>query len=239
MSDGNEPDPQSSAVATRPESDVRVSVRFDPERHCGAKLRSGGRCRKTKGWGVPGRNGLGPCKLHGGMNGVANLKHGLYSRIRSPRLQSLMDQQDESGQDVLDLRPEAKLLRALTVDYIDRFEARDRALQLWHNTAGGGIEGLIESVANGEQGALADLVRTLRAALEDRPPQLPDLTAAGALVEKIGRTVERIEKLQSSRGVTVAQLKFIFQAQTNILSKHIDDKTMERILADFRRISWT
>lgn len=103
-------------------------------KYCGAKTRSGGKCKRPAGWGTE-HPGDGRCKLHGGASprGVAspNFKTGLYSRYLPDAIQQKV--QTFLDADPLELISEMALLRALLAEYVGRFDgiaptARDIAL---------------------------------------------------------------------------------------------------------------
>lgn len=97
---------------------------------CGAATRSGGTCQKPAGWGTQ-HVGEGKCKLHGGATPV---KHGLNSRyaaVRRPRIRELIES-FQTDSDPENLLPEVQLLRALILDYIERYDENTEALLAWH-----------------------------------------------------------------------------------------------------------
>jgi hypothetical protein len=102
---------------------------------CGAKKRSGGLCTQIAGWGTD-HAGEGRCKLHGGSSPI---KHGRYSTIKRPRLKEILESL-ESDPDPLDLSPELRLLRALILDYIERYDEQTDALIAWHASFSTGFE---------------------------------------------------------------------------------------------------
>jgi hypothetical protein len=97
---------------------------------CGANTKSKQPCQRPAGWGT-NHVGEGRCKLHGG---ATPIKHGLrsrYSAIRRPRIKELLESfQEEENQE--DLLPEVQLLRALILDYIERYDENTEALLGWH-----------------------------------------------------------------------------------------------------------
>jgi hypothetical protein len=102
----------------------------DTSKKCGAKTRNGGRCEKSAGWGTL-HVGQGKCKLHGGATPV---KHGLRSRydhINRPRIKALL-QAFEADDDPRNLQPEVNLLRALILDYVERYDEHTEGLLAWH-----------------------------------------------------------------------------------------------------------
>jgi hypothetical protein len=85
---------------------------------CGAKTRAGSPCRRPAGHGTS-HPGQGRCKLHGGKSPVT---HGRYSVIRRPSVQQRIDELKAADAEPLDLLEELHLLRALTIDFIERYD---------------------------------------------------------------------------------------------------------------------
>ena len=91
---------------------------------CGRKKKQGpGHCARPAGWGTD-HPGEGPCKLHGGKTPV---KTGCYSKIQRKRLRELIEE-FLNDPDPFNLLPEVALLRALVLDYIERYDERDLAI---------------------------------------------------------------------------------------------------------------
>jgi len=104
---------------------------------CGAKNRYGEPCQHEAGWGTD-HVGTGKCKLHGG-NAGRPVEHGLYSAryasLKETRIKELYEG-FQSDDEPLNLLPEANLLRALIIDYIERYEEYTDALIAWHSSFG-------------------------------------------------------------------------------------------------------
>ena len=132
----------------------------------------GGPCARSAGWGTD-HPGSGPCKSHGGKTPI---KHGRYSKIERPRIKELIDQ-FSNDPDPYNLLPEVVLLRALIVDFVERYDKYAEALIAWH-------ESFI-----GED-----------APFTPKPVQIVDILSAAKFIGQIGQLVERIEK-QKQEGV--------------------------------------
>lgn len=90
----------------------------------------GSTCRKTAGWGTD-HKGQGVCRLHGGSTPI---KHGLRSRyaaITRPRIRALLES-FEGDTEPENLLPEVHLLRALILDFVERYDTQTEALLAWH-----------------------------------------------------------------------------------------------------------
>ncbi|MEL6705522.1 MAG: HGGxSTG domain-containing protein [Bacteroidota bacterium] len=96
---------------------------------CGAKTRSGGRCRKTAGWGTD-HPGTGKCRLHGG---ASPIKHGRYSSVKRELIRRLIEQHADDP-DPLDVLPEIAAARALFQDFVERYDEWREAFLAWHES---------------------------------------------------------------------------------------------------------
>lgn len=179
----------------------------DPAKLCGAKLRKKDRtCRQPAGYKTP-HVGEGRCWLHGGLTPV---KHGRYSKIKGGRIRTLLDELKEHDQNVMDLEPEAQMLRAMLIDYIERYEEINDALLDWHKEY---------QKANKS------------APLPHRPLELHD---AQNLVEGISRVVERIHKITSSGAIQLDAFRHLMSQMGAIVAQHVnDDDALQRIEADW------
>src|SRR5688572_14793523 len=130
--------------------------------NCGAKTRAGHGCKLVAGFKTD-HLGQGRCKFHGG---ASLIKHGRYSTITRPRIQALLEQFAADGSDPLDLIDELRLLRALTVDYIERYDAFTDALVAWNKSYQSGSPTV-------------------------KPVQVVDISEATNFLERISRVVER------------------------------------------------
>jgi hypothetical protein len=177
---------------------------------CDARTRAGGHCRKRAGWGT-GHVGEGRCRLHGG---ATPIKHGRYSTITRPRIRELLDQYEDDPAP-LDLLPEAKLLRALLTDWVERYDEFTDALLAWHDSFRG-------------EGA------------SPKPRQTLDITTAAGLADKVGAMVDRIERHKREGGITLETLDRVLQQLgvevVNALAEEVPDGVARAaILANIER----
>ncbi len=87
----------------------------DTKPKCGAKTRSGGKCRKPAGHRTD-HPGQGRCHLHGGLTPI---RHGRYSSVQRRSVRELVAK-FEADPNPLDTLPELALARALLADYLER-----------------------------------------------------------------------------------------------------------------------
>ncbi|HSR53819.1 MAG TPA: hypothetical protein VLV83_23580 [Acidobacteriota bacterium] len=98
------------------------------QRTCDARTRSGGRCKKSAGWGTE-HVGQGRCRLHGGSTPI---KNGLYSTIKNERIRELMEEMKDAPWKGLE--EDVRLCRALIRDFVERYEEYMEALVAWHES---------------------------------------------------------------------------------------------------------
>jgi hypothetical protein len=107
---------------------------------------------------------------------------------------------------VLDLEPEALLLRALTAEYIDNYEEFKDQLAAWY--------------ADSET--------------KVKPRRIMDLSDAAGLIESISRIVERIHKIQSEGAISLLTFKRVTEQMGLIVARHVkDDAVIQRIDQDW------
>ena len=149
---------------------------------CGALLTSGAvdaqglrkRCRNRAGYGTP-HPGQGRCKRHGGCGSPAAVKTGLYSKLTHVRIRNILDEIEANDKNLMDLMPEANLLRSMTIDYVNRFEEFNEALMAWY----------------------------LDKESKQRPRRVMDIQDAAHLVESISRVVHRMHQIQSEGAISL------------------------------------
>ena len=180
---------------------------------CGAQCRKrpGIYCQHRAGYRTP-HVGEGRCYLHGGLTPI---KSGRYSRITHSRLRHLMDQMAESDAQVLDLEPEAQLLRAMVIDYINRYEQFVDELHLW-------------------------AVATQKARGKGAPPpklEILSLFDAKDLVEGVSRVVEKIHKITREGSLTLETFRRVMEQMGLVVATHVSDPdTLRAIQRDWSSV---
>lgn len=222
---------------------------------CGARKRGegkdegGGRCRMPAGHRTD-HPGEGRCWLHGGRSQKI---HGRYSSIESPRIKELLEEQ-ENDPDPSNLLPEVKLLRALAVDYINRYEDFVDATQTWHNRHTEKYLAALEKWRREVSQALAEQGETISAVYEveiEPPPdpknfteamprRVPDITQVAQLVDRISATVERMEKISQQDYITIEVLEHVLNVLGDELTKAaveevVDANIRARFVKNFER----
>jgi hypothetical protein len=163
---------------------------------CGSPKKQGpGTCTQKAGWGTD-HEGQGKCKLHGGKTPI---RSGRYSTITRPRIAELLDQ-FRADPDPLNLLEEVLLLRALIVDYSNRYDEMQEALIAWHASFSEGYQKACREAA--ERGDPdPDPVDHVT-----KPRQIIDILEVGKFVVAVGTLTERIQKQRDNGMITMATL---------------------------------
>jgi hypothetical protein len=196
---------------------VRPSTRADRATlpKCGAKNRAGKPCGNAAGYKTD-HIGSGKCFLHGGIGQQA--KHRYATLNASPRLKELLDLH-AADTDPYNLLPELNLFRAMCADYIERHHSLTAALTAWHASYSSGYDQEValwrERLAQWTE--LKDLGEEgepprppIPEAFEAKPRQLPDILAVSGYLDKIGAMVERIQKRESEKHMTLSDVRRVF-----------------------------
>lgn len=253
----------SSASLTASGGDREIPTAFvgklEPNYYCrGWNAKRAKYCRHRAGHGTE-HVGVGRCKGHGG-GSDDRIIHGQDRRYTFPttkRIAALVEQ-FENDPAPLNLLPELALLRAIVVDFIERYDVITAALIAWHAE---------RSITREQQDALyaalnefEELVRssdevtdtqreTLTLAREavrelgddrDRPRHILDLADASRLVDRVGTMVKRIEDIRAQNAVSLPQLKrFLFALDRVITARVPDDTQRAAITRDILAIQIT
>jgi len=188
------------------------------------------------------------------------VKHGRYSSITRPRIKELIERFN-ADPDPLNLQPEVVLLRALLTDFVERYDELTDAVLAWHASFSDGYAGMMKSygklytawrekmTAILERGGWQDLEA------EDlpvpptppdplgspgKPRQMLDVSAASSLVDRVGRMVERVEKLKSEGSITLETLnrvleQFGVEVVQAAMEEVADDASRARLLRNVER----
>ena len=124
-------------------------------------------------------------------------KHGRYSMIQHEGLKEKLGQLEALEADVMDLAPEVQLLRALVIDYVERYQSFSEALIAWHADQSGKTS---------------------------KPRKVMDITDAGNLIEKISRTVHRIHQIHSTGSITLDTFKRVVESMGIVVASYVREK---------------
>lgn len=190
---------------------MHLTIHTDPhapvDNRCGATTRAGGSCKNPMGFKTD-HFGQGRCYLHGGVSG--RVTHGRYSKIKRPRIAELV-KAFEADPDPTNLLSDLALLRALTMDFIERYDETTEALLAWHSSFG-------------------------RQDRPQKPQQVMDLADAGGLLDKVGKMVDRIEKQATDVTQHPEFWRITREMGRHVIANVPDDEARQRILAGWRSI---
>lgn len=173
---------------------------------CGATTRAGGSCGQRAGARTD-HEGQGRCFLHGGASPIL---HGRYSKITRPRIAGILKALEDDP-NPLDLLPDLRLLRALLIDFVDRYEEFSEALLAWHSSFGKG---------DGPQ----------------KPRKILDITAAKGLIAEVGAMVERIEKQTDNLAQNPEFQRVYWEMSKHVTANVTDAAVLRRIREGWQSI---
>jgi len=132
---------------------------------------------------------------------------GRYSGIKYKTVKEEMIRQSELEQDIMDLAPEVHLLRSLVVDFINRYRRFAKALLAWYRDAG-----------------------------NTKPRRIMDISDAADLIDKVGKVIERMHKIQTTGSISLDTFKRVTEQMGIIVAKEVskhfkDKKSVELFLA--------
>lgn len=190
---------------------------------CGAQKRRkpGEFCRQPAGKNTP-HEGSGKCWLHGGLTPV---KSGRWSTVTRRAIKELVNamQQDPEPLDILQ---DLFMVRALLIDFLNRYEENRKALLAWHLSWNGrpwrtkdldlltdvlnAYEGLLRQNGDWEEESADTLqcrsaqamVGNLEASTLGKPREILDISDAHRMAVEASKMVERIEKIRARGAVS-------------------------------------
>jgi len=170
---------------------------------CGAKTRAGTPCALRAGWGTDHFD-AGRCRLHGGNS---PRKHGRYSKVPSQSVRAIIAQlEGEPIEEQLDVLPEARMIRALAQDYIERYAELKDALLEWN----------AEEYVEANQGQR-----------KPRPQRVPDMHEAASLLESASRVVEKIHKQQAQNAISQKDFYRVMGEMGRVVETFIEDADLK------------
>lgn len=223
-------------------------IKYDPDKHCGANTRpkcvdcgervARGKCTNPKGYRTM-HFGSGKCHRHGG-GGLTTppgpkLKHGLNAKspYHTERLESAIARVRRDVADPLDLKPELELLRALVIDYLERYDEFKESVIAFHESFDPAFTALIMS---GDGADMMKACQQLRGAFANRRPrEVLDISAASILLDRIRKMVDTINTIMERRALTPERVKQWQEELVMIVTRHCDTKTLKKIVAEIER----
>lgn len=232
--------------------------KLEPNYYCrGWNAKRAKYCRHRAGHGTE-HVGVGRCHQHGG--GEHTITHGQTRRYTFPTTERIGElvAQYENDPAPLNLLPELALLRALVVDFIERYDVITAALIAWHaerSITSGQQEALYAALNEFEelgrsateftdnQRETLQLARDAVRYLGDdraRPKSILDIADASRIIDRIGAMVKRVEDIRAQNAVSLPQLKrFLFALDRVITARVPDDTQRAAITRDILAIQIT
>ncbi|CAA9573805.1 MAG: hypothetical protein AVDCRST_MAG86-1957 [uncultured Truepera sp.] len=212
-------------------------------------------CKIRAGAGTD-HKGSGRCKSHGGNSVVTS---GRYSGIARPSIKEKLEQ-FEADADPLNLLPEVQLLRALILDFVNRYDESTDALVAWRNSFGTSYQAAVklwrdeysdwrEKVTDIYEGGWRDVEADDLPAPpeppdpfehENKPRQVLDILSAGKFVGEVGKMVERIEKQRQEGTIRLETLDRVLEQLgvevVKAVQQHVPDAdTRTALLRDIEK----
>jgi hypothetical protein len=138
------------------------------------------------------------------------MTHGWYTSINHTRLKEIMETLSSIDQNQMDLLPEVQLLRAMTVDFVNRYEAFSEALMAWY----------------------------LAPESTQRPRRIMDIQDASHLIESISRVAQRLHQIQSEGAISLETFKRVTEQMGLCVARHVSDPlVLNRIEHDWSNLA--
>ncbi|WP_139806803.1 hypothetical protein [Deinococcus hopiensis] len=181
---------------------------------CGAKTRSGKPCKKPAGHGTD-HPGEGKCRNHGGVGQKPSTRYQLTNA--SPTLRQAIEAQ-QADPDPLNLLPDLLLARSLLQEGIQRHSEVTAAIIAWHASHTSGYEEAVKlwreqlakyleaAAQSGSEPTEPPPPPPIPEAFENKPRQMPDLSGFITLIDRVTGIVERIQKREGERSITLNEV---------------------------------
>jgi hypothetical protein len=228
-----------------------------PYTRCGANLKKGGTCQNRAGQRTD-HEGSGKCWLHGGRGG-RRIKHGKYSRYGVIKAEDAKAYRAhlEADPDPYDLLPDLIQLRVLVVDYCNRYNEMQDALEAWHASFDNGFQIEYQKWQNDYRDWLATYKERYPEHDNDdemaelppppaplnfvnKPRRIVDILSVGKFISDIGAMVKRIHEMQNEGKISLVDIDRALEQYgmmlVQTLGKHIEDSDVrQKILADIEQ----
>ena len=169
---------------------------------CGAKTRSGGKCKQPAGLRTD-HPGEGRCYLHGGMTPI---KSGRYSKVKRTALRELIEAH-AGDPDPLDVLPEIAAARALFQDFVERYDEWREAFLDWHASF---------STGDGPK----------------KPREVLDLADGVRHLSTIATIAQREKKLQLDNAISRSDLLRFLAEMTRVVEREVKDASTQKRIKD-------
>jgi hypothetical protein len=120
----------------------------------------------------------------------------------------------------------------LLEQYVELYQSRVEQLRVWHQATSPAFKTLM-ATKNGSEFTKA--IAAFRKEEPLRPLDIPDLVTIGTFLDKIGRLVERTSKVSGI--CTRDELQNILRQLGDVVAKHVDSETNEKIAEGWKNVS--
>jgi len=171
---------------------------------CNARKPNGHPCALPAGFQTD-HPGTGACWIHGEPDRADTIYR--YRGLRQKTVRARLRQLQTVERDVLNLVPDIQLVRAMVIDYVEKYEELVDALLYWYKTG------------------------------KQRPSKVPDLGEAIKALDTISRMVERVHRIQSTGAISIDTFRRILEQMGIIVARHVSDgRALEAIEAEWSRV---
>lgn len=182
--------------------------------------------------------GEGRCWLHGGS---PRITHGKYSRLKRTDLADAIAEQEENPA-IYDTTGEIAGLRAIIIDYINRYDDITQMLEHWHLSFHASmpspllLDNLDELLSQFTNMVGADIIKThpqykivrewynTNLKVAPKPTKLVDIGEVYKMLGEVTKMVERVGKLNSSNAVSRRDFVRIMTEIGNIIDQSVVDE---------------
>ena len=171
---------------------------------CNARKPNGWKCQLTAGFQTD-HPGTGACWIHAEPDRADTIYR--YRGIKQQTVRKRLRQMQAVERDVLNLVPDIQLVRAMVIDYVERYEDLSEAILHWYKTG------------------------------KQRPSNVPDLGEAIKSLEIISRMVERVHRINSTGAISIDTFRRILEQMGIIVARHVrDGRALDSIEAEWSQV---
>jgi hypothetical protein len=232
-------------------TEVKPTAAGDPTeggQYCGAKVPTTGKPCRHRAGARTDHVGEGRCWLHGGLTPI---RSGRYSGITTrPRLQELIAK-FEADPDPMNLLPEVALVRAVALDFVERYDEMHEGLMRWNMSFdkafrsdwGKWVREMRAHVADGgdpDDEAAPSMPDPL-SYTPTRPVQIIEISSAAGIASQVGALVDRINKMREDKTFSLSTIRRLQTAMGEDLEAATrrwmpDDDQRDRFLDEVEKL---
>jgi hypothetical protein len=136
----------------------------------------------------------------------------MYSAVKRRRVTDLIDELKEKGEDPLNLVEDLYLIRAMAIDFVNRYDEYTEALINWN-----------KSWQNSKEPEKAR-----------KPTRVYDISHAVSLIREATRVVKLVHDIRNQGSITMRTFKRLMEQMALTVARYVKDgKTLRRIERDW------